>query len=168
MRSLVEISLDTVDSTQAYAKRHTWSPDALVVISAEEQTAGRGQFERIWHSEKGKNLLVTFAFETSVSDLRPLAQLLSRSIATVLQNHGLPVTLKWPNDLLLSSKKCAGVLCEVSGSQVALGFGLNVNQTTFPLPATSLALETGHPWDRASLLRAITEQLYTDLNQFEE
>ncbi len=166
MRSLVEISLETIDSTQTYARAHRaeWGPSQLAVITAEHQAAGHGRFQRPWVSQKGTNLLVTLAFQTQAKELGSLAQLLALVLAHTLT---VPVLLKWPNDLLLSGKKLAGVLCEVDGPYVALGFGLNVNQTQFPIPATSLQLETGHAWDRAHLLRSILAQFLPDLERFE-
>jgi len=91
---------------------------------------------------------------------------------------GHPVTMKWPNDVRLNGKKVAGVLveAEMSGPTVPfaiLGIGLNVNFDPAAYPdiastATSLARETGHPWDRLQVLAALVQQLeslYLELQQ---
>ncbi len=89
---------------------------------------------------------------------------MAKCLKTVLEEHGVPVTLKWPNDLLLNGKKIAGVLCETifypEYIQVVLGFGLNVNMEEKDLiqidqAATSLRQETGRIWDKEELLDQI-------------
>jgi BirA family biotin operon repressor/biotin-[acetyl-CoA-carboxylase] ligase len=57
----------------------------------------------------------------------------------------LNVDLRWPNDVLMNGKKCAGVLAQLEGDTIIAGIGINVSQTGFPddleTPATSLLLE---------------------------
>jgi BirA family biotin operon repressor/biotin-[acetyl-CoA-carboxylase] ligase len=80
---------------------------------------------------------------------------------------GVPVTLKWPNDLLVGERKLAGILAEQSGDAIVVGLGLNVSITeaelpdTGPggLPATSLLLEGASRLDRTVLLTSLLGQL---------
>jgi BirA family biotin operon repressor/biotin-[acetyl-CoA-carboxylase] ligase len=78
---------------------------------------------------------------------------------------GLAPTVKFPNDVLVCGKKVAGILAEANEGRVVLGIGVNVNQTSDELPAdtstqpTSLRLETGQEFDRASLLVSILDRL---------
>jgi BirA family biotin operon repressor/biotin-[acetyl-CoA-carboxylase] ligase len=74
---------------------------------------------------------------------------------------GLEPAIKFPNDILVRSRKVAGILAESSEGRVVLGIGVNVNQTLEQLPTdaktepTSLRLELGGPVSRARLLAAI-------------
>jgi BirA family biotin operon repressor/biotin-[acetyl-CoA-carboxylase] ligase len=68
--------------------------------------------------------------------------------------------LRWPNDVLINGKKCAGVLAQVEGGCIVAGIGINVSQTAFPddleTPATSLKLE-GVDISREDLLVRLVE-----------
>lgn len=176
-----EIFLKGIDSTNTYAKKHcsTFSPNAITCIVAEEQTAGRGQFERKWVSPPGVNIYATFYFQLSVtcSEINRLAQLLTLSIATVLNAAGVVIKIKWPNDILIQNKKIAGVLCETTPQKdhmdVFCGFGLNVNSEeamfqNIDQPATSLKLATNKTWDRGELLKKIQNQFASDLGAFKQ
>jgi BirA family biotin operon repressor/biotin-[acetyl-CoA-carboxylase] ligase len=78
---------------------------------------------------------------------------------------GLEPAIKFPNDVLVRSRKVAGILAESSEGRVVLGIGVNVNQTLEQLPTgaktepTSLRLELGGPVSRAQVLAAILLQL---------
>jgi len=168
-----ELHFDSIDSTNTYAKQHAKEFDhEFVCITADEQTAGRGQFQRKWVSPKGVNIYATFYFRLprDVKDLTRLAQLLAGSIEKVLLSEGLCPVMKWPNDILLNGKKVCGVLCEVEFVEtevlVFLGMGVNVNMENFgevDQPATSLKVETGREWDRRDLLKKIQNQFMQDL-----
>ncbi len=175
-----EIRLESIDSTNTYAKQHfaEFPKDKLTCILAEEQTGGRGRFDRPWHSPRGQNLYVTFAFKlSSTRHLGCLAQIMSLSFAQVLLKEGLKPNVKWPNDILLHDKKVSGVLCETEIEQqdvsLFLGIGINVNMDAeqfgaIDQPATSLLAETGHDWDRDALLKQLTEQFLSDLELFKK
>jgi BirA family biotin operon repressor/biotin-[acetyl-CoA-carboxylase] ligase len=64
--------------------------------------------------------------------------------------------LRWPNDVLLQSKKCAGILTQLESSAIIAGIGINVNHTVFPGKlsglATSLRIEGGRTYSRERLL----------------
>jgi BirA family biotin operon repressor/biotin-[acetyl-CoA-carboxylase] ligase len=176
-----EIHLNTIDSTNAYAKAHAaeFPKDQITCITTDEQTAGRGQFQRTWLSPKGVNLYATFYFRLSArqKDLVNLAQMMACSFATVLLAEGLSPTIKWPNDIRLNGKKLSGVLCETEFHKdevdIFLGIGVNVNTGSEVLanidqPATSLKLETGRQWDRDLLLKNIQKQFAHDLELFKK
>ena len=73
--------------------------------------------------------------------------------------------MRFPNDLLVGSRKVAGILAEARDDRVVLGIGINANLTEDELPtdvdtaATSLSIEAGRPIDRASLLATLLERL---------
>jgi BirA family biotin operon repressor/biotin-[acetyl-CoA-carboxylase] ligase len=97
------------------------------------------------------------------------------AIATALREQtGVAAELSHPNDVLIEARKVAGILAEASVGRVALGIGVNVNQTSEELPAdtpkppTALRVETGREWPRAPLLAAILielERRYDDWQQ---
>ena len=57
----------------------------------------------------------------------------------IAQVTGLAPDLRWPNDVLLGEKKCAGILAQLEGDAVVAGIGINVNQSMFPTEVTALA-----------------------------
>lgn len=177
--SIKEIYLDIVDSTNTYAKIHgaSFAPNEVTCIIAEEQTGGKGQFQKKWNSPPRVNLYVTFYFHlpNPTQNLSSLAILMAKSIKTVLDREGFHATLKWPNDVQVSGKKIGGALCETifhpKHIEIILGFGLNINMEDRELaaidqPATSLKNETNRTWDKKEILKKIQTQFLHDLEQF--
>ncbi|MCS6865860.1 MAG: biotin--[acetyl-CoA-carboxylase] ligase [Gemmataceae bacterium] len=129
--------------------------DGLVLI-AHQQTAGRGQYGRVWTSPPGCSLLMSVIVRPPVELCRPvlLTAWVAVAVAEAIQQLiGQPAQLKWPNDLLLDGQKCCGILIEQTGhaaewSTIA-GIGLNLNQSrddflAAQIPqATSLSLASG-------------------------
>jgi len=146
----------SVDSTNSWPKRHKadFTKDELAIITADEQTQGRGRHLRHWHSPKGKNLYLSFAFFAAASSAPApffFSQLAALCLAAVLKNHSIDAQIKWPNDLLVAGKKIGGILTEAEKTEedtfIILGIGLNVNMTkndlaTIPKAATSILIET--------------------------
>src|SRR5579872_1736709 len=99
------IHLDSIDSTNTYAKQRAkeFAPDQITCITAEEQTAGRGRFQRKWISPRGVNLYATFYFRLPVNSLHltSLSQVMAFSFAAVLLKEELHPKIKWPNDIQL-------------------------------------------------------------------
>ncbi len=177
---IVNIPLDSVDSTQSYAKQNvkTFAKDKITCVSAKEQTNGTGRFHRPWLSPKG-NIYATFYFTLPKDSLHltSLAQVMTLSLAEVLCQYKLSPKIKWPNDVLLNNRKCSGVLCEVTFNKehvdVFLGIGIDVNMSEkecaqIDKPATSLRVETGKEWSTEELLKALQEQFAQDLVLFKE
>lgn len=174
-----EIHLDVVDSTNAYAKKHyrSFPKDEITCIAAEEQTAGRGRYQRKWTSPRGMGLYVTFYLSLPLNTLHltALTQVLALSFALCLIKMGLKPLLKWPNDILLKNKKVSGVLCETEFEKecvhLFLGIGINVNLSEvgqIDQPATSLFLETGKMWDKEKVLQELQQQFEKDLKTFQK
>ena len=121
----------TMDEARALARQN--APHLSVVV-AENQTKGRGRLNRQWFSQKG-GLWFTLIVRAQTSP--PMAYLYnfaaSLSLCTVIRKlFDLPVSVKWPNDLLLNTNKLAGLLSEMEtkGDMVEfvnIGVGLNVN-----------------------------------------
>ncbi len=140
-------------------------PSPFVLLTADRQTAGRGQRGTAWEAENAKNLLLAFRFRP---DKVPASQqfLLSQAVA-VAAREALgkyikeDLRIKWPNDIYYKDKKLAGMLIEhdICGAEIAatvVGIGFNVNQETFasdaPTPI-SVRQILGKEIDRAALLR---------------
>jgi BirA family biotin operon repressor/biotin-[acetyl-CoA-carboxylase] ligase len=111
------------------------------VIMAESQYAGRGQQANRWHSEAGKNLTFSLLLKPTFLPLQQqfdLTRTISLGVVTALQSAtGLPIQVKWPNDIYCGDKKLGGILVEnlVQGSVIKnaiIGIGLNINQENFP------------------------------------
>lgn len=162
----------SVDSTQNLARELAadGAPEGTVVV-ADHQTQGRGRAGRSWLAEPGANLLVSVLLRPPIPVARtPQLSLLvaTASREAIEAQTGLPLRIRWPNDLMLGGRKVAGILTEAaSGGQgllhVVAGIGLNVNQTAFHEEirerATSLALATGSPLEREPLLEALLAAL---------
>jgi BirA family biotin operon repressor/biotin-[acetyl-CoA-carboxylase] ligase len=150
----------SVRSTMIEASRLAASGCASgTVVGAEEQTAGQGRYGRVWHSEPGAGLYVSivlrYAFTPNTVPLVTLALGLA-VVEAVLKATDLACDLRWPNDVLIQSKKCGGILTHLEGSAVIAGIGINVNHAEFPPAlrplATSLRMVSGQLYSRERLL----------------
>ncbi len=177
--SMHQIHFASIDSTNTYAKQHygTFAPDEITCITADQQTAGRGRYQRKWVSPPGGNIYATFYFRlpAQTRHLGSLAQIIAYSYASLLLREGFQPKIKWPNDILLNGKKCSGVLCETVFQKemvdIFLGIGINVNldaatAAQIDQPATSLAIETGKRWDQKEILKKLQKQFALDLETF--
>jgi BirA family biotin operon repressor/biotin-[acetyl-CoA-carboxylase] ligase len=137
------------------------------VYAAGAQTAGRGRLGRVWFSPPGAGLYVS----TIVRREQILPWItLAAGVAAASGIHsatGLPVEIKWPNDIIASGRafrsrrKLAGILAEASAADdgspyVVLGFGINLRRTAFPPElanrATAIEVELGREVDAGSVL----------------
>ena len=128
-----------MDSTNNYALKlaREGAPHGTVV-HADEQTSGRGQFERKWISEPGKDLLVSFivrpklkAREASQITLKA-AELIRQELVSIYGLKDSDLSIKAPNDILLRGNKVSGILSESSSKgdlleYVVIGVGINLN-----------------------------------------
>ena len=168
------IKLDRVSSTNAYLAGllKQEKVEEELIVTADYQEIGKGQGPNAWHSEPGRNLLMSvllFPVFLSASMQFYLSRAVSLALCDLLRSRGIPPRIKWPNDIMTSGGKIAGILIEngVIGRSLShsiVGIGLNLNQTSFPafeVPATSLVLETG----RTEIPQETAEQLYGHLCQ---
>lgn len=156
------IAFDSVKSTNLVAKRmvSAGAKEGTLII-AETQTAGRGRRQRLWLSPPGKGLWFSLILSPALSvDQSGILQIAAGVAVAkaIFQTTQLRTRLKWPNDVQIDGKKVCGILTETdSGLKncIILGIGINVNQTrdeflgSLQHKATSLAIEKGHPVDRA-------------------
>lgn len=153
----------SVRSTMIEASRLAASGcESGTVVGAEEQTAGQGRYGRTWHSEADSGLYISivlrYAFASKAVPLVTLALGLA-TVEAILKITDLACDLRWPNDVLIQSKKCSGILTQLEGSAIIAGIGINVNHTGFPKDlspfATSLRLASGRAYSREGLLVAL-------------
>lgn len=160
------------------------------VVTADEQTSGRGRRGSVWFSPPGSGLYVSVVLapgRARVDPARALALLtLAAGVAlaeAVEAATGLRTDIKWPNDLVVSRRKLAGILAEGAAAaasaagdndgcieSVVLGYGVNVSPMAYPPDlrdrATSLETELGRHVDRSQLFvetLARMSQRYDDL-----
>ena len=147
------------------------------VVIAESQTAGRGRLSRTWFSPPGANLYCSIILRTARPPERltewlswlPLVSALAAAEA-IEQVSSIRVSVKWPNDLLISERKVGGILCE-SGTGTRsdpfqiIGIGINVNgdEDDWPIDlrgsATSIWQERKMVVDRNRLLAQLLLEL---------
>ncbi len=165
------------DSTNAFLKGYTGEEGGrMTVVSADYQTAGRGQGTNTWESERGKNLLFSAKFRpqgVKASEQYILLEAAAVAIVEVLRRFGDGFTIKWPNDIYWHDRKVSGTLteCSLSAGMVKdciLGVGINVNQTVFtsdaPNPESLKNILNGTDIERSALLAGLLQSitLWTD------
>jgi BirA family biotin operon repressor/biotin-[acetyl-CoA-carboxylase] ligase len=126
------------------------------IVLAEEQTAGQGRHGHTWHSEPYAGIYCSIVLEP-----RPLLTL-ALGLATA-EAIAVPCDLRWPNDVMIDGKKCAGILVQLVDGRAIAGIGINVNHTAFPpeLEATSLRLRSGKTAPREPILNALFDAVDT-------
>lgn len=152
------IELDEVDSTNTFLRGYRPAQTAdVILVTAEHQTAGRGQGKNHWEAEAGKNLLFSLLVHPAslpVSQMFVLSEAMALSIRDAVEEMmgdaatkpqltqkpqmghttQLPpttaVTVKWPNDIYVGDRKVAGILIEneLTGKQLGRSIlGCGVN-----------------------------------------
>lgn len=152
--------LQVVDST------NRWLRDAAAdgaphrtVVTADHQTAGRGRRDRTWTAPPGSSLLTSVLLREPTSPTARAQAVLAATVAmaeALEARSGLPVGVKWPNDLLLGDRKVGGVLAEWDGAALVVGIGVNLRWARLPPElagrATAVNLAGGRPVAPAELL----------------
>jgi len=160
------IHLDSIDSTNEFAKRFFKKLKNRTLILADEQTEGKGRFQRKWFSPKNEALYFSLILKKiRKTENLPFINLISAlAIFDAIEEiTGLKADLKWPNDIYLNKKKLSGILIEsifktsrLSG--IIIGVGVNVNIKKFPeelrSKATSLYLELNREIDKFLFLKS--------------
>lgn len=154
-------------------------PEGTLVI-AEEQTAGRGRWQRSWFSPPQTGIWMSLILRPDMAPVRVPQVTLVLGAACARAIHGFlgyRPGIKWPNDLLYDGKKFCGILVEMEAAAeqvhfLVAGIGVNVNQEESEFPpelkerATSLRMITGRRVDRLSLLCRILDALEEDYRCF--
>jgi BirA family biotin operon repressor/biotin-[acetyl-CoA-carboxylase] ligase len=145
------------------------APEGTIVL-AEKQTQGRGRLGRSWLSEQGEGIYASVLLRPVLKPRDAAVLTLVAAVASseaIDQACGLRSDIKWPNDLLLSGRKCCGILSEMQAERdeiryVVVGIGINVNHSAFPEEfgqrATSLRIEGGRCYSRVAVLCAFLQK----------
>jgi len=142
-------------------------------VIANSQKSGKGRGKRKWFSPAGRNIYTSLILRPPIrpetaSQLTLMAAVaLKETIAQFAGRFAGPdITIKWPNDILISERKCAGILTEMKSradkvEYVILGMGINVNMTREDMPgeitdiATSMLIATGNEFSRGSVIACL-------------
>jgi BirA family biotin operon repressor/biotin-[acetyl-CoA-carboxylase] ligase len=164
---------ETVDSTNTIAADLPEKTPEGTVILADCQEKGRGRLGRLWLSPRGVNIYMSVILRP---DLKPRDTTLITLMAAVAcalairRVTGISVTIKWPNDLMVSGRKIGGILTEMKTTRdrivsVVVGIGINVNGELGSFPeeirgmATSVRNETGEVFSRERIIAEILNEM---------
>ena len=166
------VTLETVDSTNEEVKRLArQGAESGLVVAAESQTAGKGRFSRSWSSGHDGGLYFSILLRTELppADIASITLSTGYAVCLAIREYaGIDALIKWPNDIIVGSKKLCGILTEMAAQidridYVVTGIGINVNNSSFPEEiadkATSLFLETGKTFDRSEFLACVLKKL---------
>ena len=157
------------DSTNLWIKRLAKEGASEGTLAlAEFQSAGRGRLGRSWEVPEGTSVMMSILlrpkFEPQYAPT--LTLVMGMAVAKAVKSLGFDVSIKWPNDVVVSHKKICGILtemgvCDGKIDYAVIGVGINVNIKEFPEEmadkATSLYLESGKEFDRSQIPGLVME-----------
>ena len=128
------------------------------VVIAGEQTAGQGRHGHSWHSAADTGIYCSIVLDPAPGLTLAIGL---ATVEAIAESTGIACDLRWPNDVMLDGKKCAGILVQLVEGKAIAGIGINVNHTEFPpdlvSEATSLRLHRNplEPEPLAPILAAL-------------
>lgn len=158
---------DETDSTNERAKTNSTENEGSVFI-AEVQNHGKGSRGRGWVSPRGSGIWHTILLKPDIAPTE-VAQITLVAGLAVCKAIGMGAKIKWPNDIVIGTKKVCGILTEMSAeidmvNYVVCGIGINVNTESFDKEiahrATSMYIESGEKQTRNDIIAK-------ELNYFE-
>ena len=133
------IHLDTVGSTNDYAKEIGNKVSGGTLIISEQQTKGKGRLGRVWKSKSGDGIWMSLIIKPKIEPYKApfLTLVAGASVVKALSNLDVEASIKWPNDIIVHNKKICGILTELSAEMervnyVVIGIGINTNKSEFP------------------------------------
>ena len=128
------------DSTNEWIKKLSkeGAPEGTLAV-AEFQSAGKGRLGRSWQAPEGSSVMMSIllrpTFEPQYASM--LTLVMGLSVAEAVRDTGVKVSIKWPNDVVVSHKKICGILTEMGLEkgrirEVVIGDGINVNLEEIP------------------------------------
>jgi len=176
------IALSTVNSTNQYALDNFDAIDDGTLITADEQTNGRGRRGRTWLSSNENNLYASFVIKNICQHITHFSWLASLATIQTIEEYSHNINdlwIKWPNDIFCTHRKIAGSLCEIKNDEkniaigLIIGIGVNLNMSKKSLdnidqPATSLSVEIDEKIDKNKFVKIFFNKLialYEELKQ---
>ncbi len=157
--------IDEVDSTQNVAAKILTSDEPYGVVLAHNQTQGKGRMGRTWISQRGDSLTMSLIFRGYGDHPRPYLVGMAAAAAAAGALH---CQLRWPNDLVVGTRKVGGILSEIMKDKdgrgiPVVGIGINLNQTAFPPEiediASSLHLAHGGTYVAEAIAASIIKRI---------
>ncbi|MBA1354318.1 MULTISPECIES: biotin--[acetyl-CoA-carboxylase] ligase [Staphylococcus] len=169
-----------IDSTQLLAKQKLVGNTDTFLILSDEQTKGKGRFNRPWDSSRGKGLWMSIVLRPKVpfEMITKFNLFMALGIRDTMQQFSNEsVTIKWPNDIYIDGKKACGFLTEMVANSdgieaVICGIGINMNhlaedfQGELQLKATSLRIHANQKIHRYHFLEQLINQIERRYHQF--
>ena len=169
-----------IDSTQLLAKQKLVGNTDTFLILSDEQTKGKGRFNRPWDSSRGKGLWMSIVLRPKVpfEMITKFNLFMALGIRDTMQQFSKEsVTIKWPNDIYIDGKKACGFLTEMVANSdgieaVICGIGINMNhlaedfQGELQLKATSLRIHANQKIHRYHFLEQLINQIERRYHQF--
>ncbi len=169
-----------VDSTQLLAKQKLVGNSNTFLILSDEQTKGKGRFNRPWDSSRGKGLWMSLVLRPNVpfEMITKFNLFMALGIRDTMQQFSNEkVTIKWPNDIYIEGKKACGFLTEMVANSdgieaVICGIGINMNHLPedfhgeLQSKATSLRIHANQKIHRYHLLEQLINQIERRYHQF--
>jgi BirA family biotin operon repressor/biotin-[acetyl-CoA-carboxylase] ligase len=174
---------DAVSSTQLAAKEQARKGVTHgTTVIAESQFRGRGRLNRSWVAHPNEGIAMSVILYPKLKPYRLQLVNLAAGMAVgkaIREKTGIPCSLKWPNDILVSGRKVTGILSEASLDQdrilfVVTGIGINVNTPLSSFPGelsghvTSLREETGRTLHRGDLVVEVLSELFRYISKLEK
>lgn len=164
MKDFDIVVLDTVDSTNNYAKK--LQVQTAAIVTADEQTGGRGRHGKSFFSPKQSGIYMSLILKTDTPpDLMTVAAAVAA--ARVIEKiSGLGADIKWVNDIFLNGRKVSGTLCEaLTGERgieaVVIGVGINLTTVAFPDEISAIAGSVfPKDFSRSEIVAALAAELY--------
>lgn len=190
------LHFDTLPSAYTYVAENARTMASGTVVTADYQSAGRGQRGNTWESAHGQNLLMAMLVRPLRFPARSqfyISEAVSLAVAATLRRVcGVECRVKWPNDIYASDRKICGILISHSIEAPAeaprtapldapgtvdaiiahtvIGIGVNLNQREFRSDApnpVSVAQLTGRDTDRDLFLRTLVDTITSNLKQLQ-
>jgi len=174
------VNLETISSTNDYAKENLLGIPDKTAIYTYNQTHGRGRIGHSWESQKDKNIAISYVYKDLANrDISfityAVAVAVHKFLKSVLPNSDFKI--KWPNDIYANEQKICGILCEnvtygKDPCDVVLGIGVNVNQSsyklddTFKVPPISMSMLSGEEYDLDALVRVLSLSVDGEIDKF--
>ena len=167
------IYFETIDSTLNIALDQQFQESSVgKIVITDNQTSGKGSYDKSWHSEPYKDLTFSIILGSSNNFQQNLIDKTCSAIVSILNKYQIEAYQKLPNDIYVKDRKLAGILLSNvqignSGNYQALSVGININSNielkeldrNAKANHTSFAKELGKEINREKVLVEIIELL---------